>query len=201
MTTHTSRLRRGILTLTATATVLAGVLASPAASSAAPAPPAPPAPVTTIVHAGSPTSAVNRVAQFYGAYIDALHDSGHASGRDSGRDSGRGPLANALRAAYLTKDLRDKLRKWENDNKADGVLRAQNVPAAWAVKYHDTNGNQVLSYVRLTWGTATQHRYTYLGVQSDLRTKLISGIRAIPRPAAAASTTRPQDRPVQQQHP
>ena len=191
MTTHTSRLRRGILTATATVTVLAGVLASPAASSA-PAPPGPPAPVT-IVHAGSPTSAVNRVAQFYGAYIDALHD------------SRRGPLANALRTAYLTKDLRDDLKKWENDNKADGVLRAQNVPAAWAVKYHDTSGNQVFSYVRLSWGTPTQRTYTYLVVRSDLRTKLISGIRSITRPTTAASTTRPQDRPqdrpVQQQRP
>jgi hypothetical protein len=143
----------------------------------------------TIVHAGSPTSAINRVAQFYGAYIDALHD------------SGRGPLADALRTAYLAKDLRDKLNKWENDNKADGVLRAQNVPAAWAVKYHDTSGNQVFSYVRLSWGPPTQRKYTYLGVQSDLRTNLITGIHSIPRSAAAASTARPQDRPVQQQRP
>ncbi|MDX6330544.1 MAG: hypothetical protein QOI83_2927, partial [Streptomycetaceae bacterium] len=41
------------------------------------------------VRAGN-LSAYDRVADFYGAYIDALHDSGH------------GRLANDLRAHYLT---------------------------------------------------------------------------------------------------
>jgi hypothetical protein len=66
---------------------------------------------------------VTQVADFYGAYVDA-------------KDAPRGPdtaLAKALRAHYLTPAFAKRLDAWEKKNKADGVLRAQNVPVDWTV--------------------------------------------------------------------
>jgi len=67
--------------------------------------------------------AVTRVADFYGAYIDAKGD---YSDPDS-------TLAKALRKHYLTPDFAGRLAAWEKRNEEDGVLRAQNVPAKWTV--------------------------------------------------------------------
>ncbi|MFF3417209.1 hypothetical protein ACFYW9_21275 [Streptomyces sp. NPDC002698] len=66
---------------------------------------------------------VTRVADFYGAYVDA-------------KDAPTGPdaaLAKALRAHYLTPVFAERLKAWEKKNQADGVLRAQNVPVQWTV--------------------------------------------------------------------
>ena len=63
------------------------------------------------VRSGSPDSAVDRVADFFGAYIDAVSD-------------GTDDLSTELRAHYLTGDFRQRLAAWEEANHADGVLRA-----------------------------------------------------------------------------
>ncbi|MDN3028991.1 hypothetical protein [Streptomyces sp. S.PB5] len=115
---------------------------------------------------GSPTSTVDRVADFYGTYIDVLYDSGH------------GRLTSALRAHYLTTDLQRSLARWEAVHHRDGVLRAKGVPTAWSVVYNDSGMGHCWSRVTLTWqdpGNRT-HR-THLMVQSDLATMLISGIK------------------------
>ncbi|MEU6379226.1 hypothetical protein [Streptomyces sp. NPDC046909] len=115
---------------------------------------------------GSPTSTVDRVADFYGTYIDVLYD------------TGRGRLANALRAHYLTTDLQRSLARWETVHHRDGVLRAEGVPVRWSVVYNDSGMGHCWSRVTLTWqdpGNRTHH--THLMVQSDLATMLISGIR------------------------
>jgi hypothetical protein len=52
-----------------------------------------------LVRGGSPDSAVDRVADFYGAYIDAVSD-------------GTDDLSGHLRAHYLTEDLRQRLAAW-----------------------------------------------------------------------------------------
>ena len=115
---------------------------------------------------GSPRSAVDRVADFYGAYIDVLYD------------SGRGRLADALRAHYLTKPLRTDLARWESAHHKDGVLRAKGVPIAWEVVYNDSGMGHCWTRVTLTWqDSAGPVRHTHLMVQSDLETQLISGIR------------------------
>lgn len=103
------------------------------------------------------------MAHFYGAYIDAVFD-------------GTDDLVEELRAHYLTEDLRQPLAAWEKVNHADGVLRAQNVPTHWEVRYHDTGAGHLFTTVTFTWGTGPDAGHTQLAVQSDLATKLISAI-------------------------
>ncbi|RAG84990.1 hypothetical protein DN069_14135 [Streptacidiphilus pinicola] len=117
-----------------------------------------------VVRGGSPESAVDRVADFYGAYIDAVAD-------------GTDHLPDQLRAHYLTKNLQLELETWEKTNHADGVLRAQDVPLHWEVRYHDAGAGHVFTTVMLTWGSAKHPTYTRLMVASELHTKLISDIR------------------------
>lgn len=116
-----------------------------------------------VIRGGSPDSAVDRVADFYGAYIDAVAD-------------GTDHLPDQLRAHCLTRDLQHRLSVWEQANHADGVLRAQDVPRHWEVRYHDAGAGHVFTTVTLTWGSAHHPTYTRLAVQSDLRSKLISDI-------------------------
>lgn len=127
--------------------------------------------VTTVTSAparsGSPTSTVDRVADFYGAYIDVLFD------------SGRGRLANSLRGHYLTEQLRSSLARWEAAHHRDGVLRAKGVPLAWKVVYNDSGMGHCWTRVTLTWqDSGNRVHHTQLMVQSDLATRLISGIKA-----------------------
>ncbi|WP_329117566.1 hypothetical protein [Streptomyces sp. NBC_01465] len=147
--------------LTAVAVVPAAASTTSSASSSAAHPPAP-------SKSGSPEVAYNRVADFYGSYIDAGYGEGGVAG---------GKLSTALRNFYLTPQLRKHLAAWEARNHADGVLRAQNVPRAWKVTPVDSGMGHTWSTVRLTWGSPRHPSYTYLDVQSDLATKKISGIR------------------------
>ena len=89
---------------------------------------------------GRPTDPITRIADFYGAYIDAQSD-----------PEGGGRLAEELRTYYLTPALRKKLKTWEAKNNADGVLRAQNVPAAWKVTDNGT-ANYTEAGITFTWG-------------------------------------------------
>ncbi|MEV0091685.1 hypothetical protein [Streptomyces sp. NPDC050738] len=147
-----------------TAALLTAVAVVPAAASTTTSSPRPPAPSVS----GSPEVAYNRVADFYGTYIDAGYgEGGVAAGR----------LSDSLRKFYLTPKLRRHLAAWENRNHADGVLRAQNVPRAWKVTPGDSGMEHTWSTVRLTWGSPRHPAYTYLDVQSDLATKKISWIR------------------------
>ncbi|MFE9863868.1 hypothetical protein ACFYPZ_14120 [Streptomyces sp. NPDC005506] len=130
---------------------------------AAAAPQAPAAPVAVRSTASAP--AHQQVAHFYGAYIDA-----------AGTEGG-GTLTTALRGFYLTPALRSQLRTWESRNHADGVLRAQNTPLAFKVTTGDSGAGHTWSKVRLTRSGGKHPTYTYLTVQSDLRTGKISGIR------------------------
>jgi hypothetical protein len=116
-----------------------------------------------IVRTGSPDSAVDRVADFYAAYIDTVSD-------------GIDELGEQLRAHYLTEDLRQRLAAWEEANHADGILRAQDVPIAWQVRYHDSGAGHLFTTVTLTWGTGSDAGITRLAIQSDLSTRLISDI-------------------------
>ncbi|WP_393058231.1 hypothetical protein [Streptomyces sp. LN549] len=123
------------------------------------------APTAATARSALAAPAYQQVADFYGAYIDAV------------ATEGGGGLATSLRDFYLTSGLRAELRDWEAANHADGVLRAQNTPAAFRVTAGDSGAGHTWSTVRLTWGSATDPTYTYLKVQSDLTTGKISGIR------------------------
>jgi hypothetical protein len=114
--------------------------------------------------AGDPQSTVDRVADFYGAYIDAVWDGGND------------PLAKDLRTHYLAAGFRAKLARWEQSNHADGVLRAQDVPQGWKVTYDGSGAGHAFTVVRLQWGNPAHPTYTYLKVQSDLATRKISDI-------------------------
>lgn len=116
---------------------------------------------------GSPASTVDHVADFYGAYTDALHDVGH------------GRLTDALRGHYLTAELRHALTRWEAAHHQDGVVRARQVPTRWSVEYNDSGMGHCWTRVTLTWNdTGKQKHTTHLMIQSDLATRLISGIHA-----------------------
>ncbi|WP_406169409.1 hypothetical protein [Streptomyces sp. NBC_00996] len=149
--------RTTVRVLVAAALLTAAGASVPAVASSAGPPPA---------RSGANGPVYDRVADFYGAYIDAV------------TDSGSGRLDSHLRTFYLTSDLRSRLAKWENREHADGVLRAQDVPRAWKVTAGDSGMGHTWSTVRLTWGSAQHPTYTYLTVQSDLATKKISGIKA-----------------------
>ncbi|MDX3311344.1 hypothetical protein ACWGH3_28940 [Streptomyces sp. NPDC054884] len=87
---------------------------------------------------GKPSDNVTRIANFYGAYIDAVIDED-------------GKLADDLRKHYLTPAFQKELQAWEDKNHANGVLQAQNVPLAWKVTDNGT-ANYTEAVVTLTWG-------------------------------------------------
>ena len=106
---------------------------------------------------GTNGQAVTRVADFYGAYIDAKGD----------YEDPDGALATALRAHYLTPEFAERLAAWEEENGADGVLRAQNVPARWTVTDNGAVGNSHEVVVTLTYGSgeATQKSKLFVLVE------------------------------------
>ena len=154
---RTSRSRTAVGALVAAALLATAGASVPAFAGSSAPPPA---------RGGANGPAYDRVADFYGAYIDAV------------TDEGSGHLGSQLRTFYLTKDLRTRLTTWESREHADGVLRAQNVPSAWKVTAGDSGAGHTWSTVRLTWGSAQHPTYTYLTVRSDLATKKISDIKA-----------------------
>ncbi|MFJ2306774.1 hypothetical protein [Streptomyces sp. NPDC087787] len=98
--------------------------------------------------------AVTRVADFYGAYIDAKGDYADPDAT----------LATALRTHYLTPDFAKRLAAWEKKNGADGVLRAQNVPAQWTVSDNGAVGNGHEVIVTLAFGSGETTQKTKLFV-------------------------------------
>jgi hypothetical protein len=163
---------RGTLVVSAlgAVAVTAAFLAPPPASGAATAPAAATVRSTTAAAdlpapiPGSPSSAFTRIADFYGAYIDAVST------------EGSGTLSDHLRAFYLTKQLRQTLAAWEAANHADGVLRAQNPPLSWTVASDGSGAGHTWAIVTLTWSAG---QTTQLHVQADLATKRISDIRPV----------------------
>ncbi|MFD6290120.1 hypothetical protein [Streptomyces sp. NPDC060205] len=92
---------------------------------------------------GQPSNSVSRIADFYGAYIDA----------QSGPGEG-GNLVTELRKYYVDADYLTQIEAWEDANHADGVLRAQNVPAKWTVT-DNGKADHSEAVVTLTWGDTT----------------------------------------------
>ncbi|MFE7958604.1 hypothetical protein [Streptomyces sp. NPDC057413] len=91
---------------------------------------------------GKPSDNITRIADFYGAYIDAV------------TDENSGGLGQALRSQYLTPAFQKELNAWEAKNHANGVLRAQNVPLAWKVTDHGT-ADHTEAVITLTWSKSS----------------------------------------------
>ncbi|MFG2709995.1 hypothetical protein ACGFX2_05450 [Streptomyces goshikiensis] len=154
--------RTASLALAATAATAALCLAfvnSASATTDAPAPASGSSAAAAPSVSGSPEAAFTRIADFYGAYIDAVYD-------------GDGATADRLRALYLSQPLQDELRAWEETHHADGVLRAQNVPSRWQATSTGSGTGKTTATVTLTWGGDT----TRVAVQADLRTRKIVSI-------------------------
>ncbi|MFF7976617.1 hypothetical protein [Streptomyces sp. NPDC007905] len=92
---------------------------------------------------GTSGQVVTRVADFYGAYIDAIGDYTDPDAT----------LETVLRKHYLTPDFAKRLTAWEKKHGADGVLRAQNVPRKWTVTDNGAVGNGHEVIVTLTFGS------------------------------------------------
>ncbi|MFF4400899.1 hypothetical protein [Streptomyces sp. NPDC001480] len=88
---------------------------------------------------GKTSDNITRIADFYGAYIDAMNDEGSVK------------LRAALREHYLTPAFQKELNAWEKKNHANGVLRAQNVPLAWKVTDNGAVGHTE-AVITFTWG-------------------------------------------------
>ncbi len=145
------------LAIAAAATLPAAATTKPVASAKAV------ATTGTTVRAGSPFSAVDRVADFYGSYIDAV-------------DGDTGNLSDQLRSLYLTTALQTKLTAWEADEHADGVLRAQSIPVSWSVTTDGAGAGHVFTVVHLVWGYGPNPEKSTLRIQSDTQSMLISDI-------------------------
>jgi hypothetical protein len=103
---------------------------------------------------GTTGHVVTRVADFYGAYVDAKSDYTDPDVT----------LATALRKHYLTSDFAKRLATWEKENGVDGVLRAQNVPARWTVTDNGSMGHSHEVVVTLTFGSGETTQKTRLFV-------------------------------------
>jgi hypothetical protein len=172
---------RRVRSIVVAAALAVAALTAPAAAQAPPPNPSPSGAQAPTVKKGTPVTTIDRVADFYGAYIDAAYDEGR------GRR-----LAGELRDHYLTAGLQRSLWAWERRNNADGVLRSRKAPTAWAVKYDSSGSGHLWSLVRLTWGpgawgAGAERTYTYFRVQSDIHTRLISDIYPIRRASAGTA--------------
>ncbi|MFD3475236.1 hypothetical protein [Streptomyces sp. NPDC058695] len=146
------------LSLTAITPALAGTSAHATAVSA-------PAPSQ-----GDPRSTTNRVADFYGAYIDSIWDN---------EDPAAGANAKALRSFYLSAAAQKKVAAFEAKEHADGILFAQNVPVKWKVDYTGSGAGHATSLVTLTWSDGANPEVTKIKVQSDLQTRKITDLAAV----------------------
>ncbi|MFI1532881.1 hypothetical protein [Streptomyces anandii] len=117
---------------------------------------------------GDPRNVTQRVADFYGAYIDAVWD---------GEDPAAGAQLKALRGFYLSAAARKKVAAYEAKEHADGILFAQNVPVKWKVVYTGSGAGHTTSRVTLTWGDGAHAQVTRIDVLSDLRTRKITDLR------------------------
>ncbi|MEV0480990.1 hypothetical protein AB0I69_10335 [Streptomyces sp. NPDC050508] len=113
---------------------------------------------------GKPSDNITRIADFYGAYIDAESDADHS-----------GRLTDELRKYYIRADYLKKLEAWEAREHADGVLEAQDTPVGWKVTDNGTAG-YTEARVTLIWAggetsklvvdmTRTTHKIFHIGTK------------------------------------
>ncbi len=119
---------------------------------------------------GDPRDVTQRVADFYGAYIDTVWDGGEPSARAS---------LKALKAFYLSPEAQRKVAAYEAKEHADGVLFAQNVPVKWRIAATGSGAGHATSRVTLVWSDSRRPQVTRIDVRSDLRTRKITDLRPV----------------------
>ncbi|MEU3412427.1 MULTISPECIES: hypothetical protein [unclassified Streptomyces] len=117
---------------------------------------------------GDPRDVTQHVADFYGAYIDAVWAADDPSAAAS---------AKALRGFYLSAGARKTVAAYERREHADGILFAQNVPVKWKVAYTGSGAGHATSRVTLTWSDGRHPQVSRIDVQSDLKTRKITGLK------------------------
>ncbi|MFE9359545.1 hypothetical protein ACFYPB_36400 [Streptomyces olivaceoviridis] len=117
---------------------------------------------------GDPRNVTQHVADFYGAYIDAVWATDDPTAAAS---------AKALRGFYLSAAAQKKVTAFEKKEHADGILFAQNVPVKWKVAYTGSGAGHATSRVTLTWGDGPHPQVSRIDVQSDLKTLKITDLR------------------------
>ncbi|MCZ0207659.1 hypothetical protein OZK63_19795 [Streptomyces sp. UMAF16] len=117
---------------------------------------------------GDPRSATQHVADFYGAYIDAVW---------AADDPTAAASAKALRGFYLSAGAQKAVAAYERREHADGILFAQNVPVKWKVTYTGSGAGHATNRVTLTWGDGPHAEVSRIDVRSDLKTSKITGLK------------------------
>ncbi|MET8247638.1 hypothetical protein ABZV31_26425 [Streptomyces sp. NPDC005202] len=117
---------------------------------------------------GDPRDVTQRVADFYGSYIDSVWDN---------EDPAAAANAEALRAFYLSAAAQKKVAAFEAKEHADGILFAQNVPVKWKVVYTGSGAGHATSQVTLTWSDGKDAEVSKIDVQSDLKTHKITDLK------------------------
>ncbi|GHI03845.1 hypothetical protein AQI88_08765 [Streptomyces cellostaticus] len=117
---------------------------------------------------GDPRNVTQRVADFYGAYIDSVW---------ANEDPAAAANAKALRGFYLSAAAQKKVTAYEKKNHADGILFAQNVPVKWKVTYTGSGMGHATSRVTLTWSDGAGAEVSKIDVQSDLKTLKITDLK------------------------
>ncbi|MFJ2738771.1 hypothetical protein ACIO3O_03790 [Streptomyces sp. NPDC087440] len=131
----------------------------PALALAAPlaATPASATPTATATEAqGETRTPAAEVNTFFKAYRKAVQGSGPHT-------------PEQVRKAHLTAELDAQLAAWAEQNHADPVLRAQNVPKDWKVRNHAQTATTATVIVTQIWGASPDTEVWYTVRRSDLR--------------------------------
>ncbi len=128
---------------------------TPTASAATPAAVAPAGPVTSAVRGETRTPAAE-VDHFFTAYRKAVLGSGPHT-------------PEQVRRAHLTAELDAHLTEWAEQNHADPVMRAQNVPKSWKVRLHAQTATTATVVLTQVWGAGRDTEVWYTVRRSDLR--------------------------------
>ncbi|WP_406286396.1 hypothetical protein [Embleya sp. NBC_00896] len=136
----TAKIRRTAAIAVTTGLLLAAGAAAPVLAAAS----APPG-----VEQTRRVDVVQRVTAFYDQYKSAVE--------------GTNPYMNPeeVRAEFLTPELDARLTEWANENQADPVFRAQNVPQDRSVRYEGSGASHATVIVTEYWGSGSPTEVWY----------------------------------------
>jgi hypothetical protein len=78
-----------------------------------------------------------------------------------------------VRQEFLTEECNARLHAWEEQEHADGVFRAQNIPVSWGTRYEGSGAGHAAVAVVFHWGSGSTTEVWY---QVDLATLRISDV-------------------------
>ncbi|MGW7411037.1 hypothetical protein [Streptomyces sp. NPDC054863] len=144
--------------LVAALTFAAPLAAAPAGAAPAPAATATASATTTASTAvpGETRAPAIEVNHFFKSYRKAVLGTGSRTPEE-------------VRKAHLTAELDARLTKWAEQNHADPVMRAQNVPKDWKVRNHATTATTATVIVTEIWGGSPDTEVWYTVRRSDLK--------------------------------